>query len=73
MKSEFIARQAGACTRISGAESACSARAVPVNHGRRSYKDTTPQMSSLLVCNRVYRLEIHSVGIFDRLCEALPL
>jgi hypothetical protein len=33
-------------------------------------------MSSLLVFNRVYRLEIQSVshvGIFDRLCELSPL
>ncbi len=41
------------------------------------YKDTKPSMSSLLVFNnRVYRLHGETVshaGIFDRLCEALPL
>ncbi len=30
-------------------------------HGRRNCKDTKPSMSSLLVLNRVYRLEIQSV------------
>ncbi len=30
-------------------------------HGQRNYKDTKPEMSSLLVFNRVYRLEIQSV------------
>jgi hypothetical protein len=30
-------------------------------HGPDIYKDTKPQMSSLLVFNRVYRLEIQSV------------
>ncbi len=29
-------------------------------HGPNNYKDTKPQMSSLLGFNRVYRLEIHS-------------
>ncbi len=34
----------------------------PSNYGPNIYKDTKPQMSSLLVVfNRVYRLEIHSV------------
>jgi hypothetical protein len=30
-------------------------------HGPNNYKDTKPSMSSLLVFNRVYRLEIQSV------------
>jgi hypothetical protein len=29
--------------------------------GQRNYKDTNPQLPSLLVFNRVYRLEIQSV------------
>ncbi len=31
------------------------------NHRLNNYKDTKPYMPSLLVFNRVYRLEIHSV------------
>ena len=31
------------------------------DHGPNNYKDAQPQMSSLLVFNRVYRLEIQSV------------
>ncbi len=39
-------------------------------HGPNNYKDTKPQMLSLLVFNRVYRLEIVShVGIFDPLVK----
>jgi hypothetical protein len=30
-------------------------------HGRRNYKDTKPEMSSLLVFDKFYRLEIQSV------------
>jgi hypothetical protein len=32
-------------------------------HGRRNYKDTKPYMPSLLVFNKVYRLEIQSVTL----------
>jgi hypothetical protein len=42
------------------------------NMGLINYKDTKLLMTSFLVFNRVYRLEIQSVGIFDRLCELLP-
>jgi hypothetical protein len=31
------------------------------HHGPNNYKDTKPIMSSLLVFNRVYRLEIQSI------------
>jgi hypothetical protein len=42
--------------------------------GPNNYKDTKPKISSLLVFNRVYRLEIVShVGIFDPSCELAPL
>jgi hypothetical protein len=34
---------------------------VKLYHGPNNYKDTKPQMSSLLVFTRVYRLEIQSV------------
>jgi hypothetical protein len=39
------------------------------------YKDTKPQMSSLLVFNRVYRLEntVSHVDIFDPSCELAPI
>jgi hypothetical protein len=43
-------------------------------HGPNTYKDTKPYMSSLLVFNRVYRLEIVShIGIFDWFIYPSPL
>ncbi len=44
-------------------------------HGLSNYKDTTNKMSSLLVFNRIYRLEIQSVMLVfsTQLCKLLPL
>jgi len=44
-------------------------------HGPNNYNDTKPWMSSLLVFNRVYRLEIQPVMsvFFDPSCELAPL
>jgi hypothetical protein len=38
------------------------------HHGSKNYEDTKPQMSSLLVFNRLYRLEI-----LDPSCELAPI
>jgi hypothetical protein len=47
----------------------CTVCVIEVHHERNNYKDIKPSMSSLLVFNRVYRLEIQSchVGIFGYL------
>ncbi len=47
----------------------------PVTQELNYYKDTKPKMSSLLVFNRVYRLEIQSVMLVfsTHHCELLPL
>jgi hypothetical protein len=45
-----------------------------ITHGRRNHKDTRPYMSSSLVFNRVYRLEIQSVMVFSTpLVNCCPL
>jgi hypothetical protein len=46
---------------------------ISLNHGRRNFKDTNPQISSLLVFNRVHELKVQPVMLIfsTQLCAEL--